>query len=357
MKLVWIAAIWMAVVNPACAQDRDVKAGAYYFDGWTSQTGHLKPRLLREFADREPVWGWYDDSLTTMQQQIDVAADAGLRFFAFDWYYPEDPDKQTHLNTGLDLYLRSPNRDRLEFCLLVANHGGFRIGPNDWDAVCDLWMPLFQNPRHLKVRGKPLLIIFSNHDLLKSFETTQSVHAAFDRLQERARVAGLPGVEICACATPGPERGWSDLAKLRAAGFTSFTGYNYVSQGGAKRGDPVPYQSLVDLHLDVWRTFASKNVLPYIPVVTAGWDKRPWEDAATTATNSVYFPDRTPEKFGAFVREALRWLDANPAATPAERLLLIYAWNEYGEGGYIAPTRGDGNRYLEELRRVLKQGQ
>jgi hypothetical protein len=32
---------------------------------------------------------------------------------------------------------------------------------------------------------------------------------------------------------------------------------------------------------------------------------------------------------------------------------LIYAWNEFGEGGIVAPTRGDGYMKLETIRGVL----
>jgi len=34
-----------------------------------------------------------------------------------------------------------------------------------------------------------------------------------------------------------------------------------------------------------------------------------------------------------------------------------YAWNEFGEGGFVAPTEGDQYMKLEELQRVLKSGQ
>jgi hypothetical protein len=32
---------------------------------------------------------------------------------------------------------------------------------------------------------------------------------------------------------------------------------------------------------------------------------------------------------------------------------IIYAWNEFGEGGIVAPTRGDGTMKLEALRQVF----
>jgi len=67
-----------------------------------------------------------------------------------------------------------------------------------------------------------------------------------------------------------------------------------------------------------------------------------------------YFPDRTPEQFADFLRDAIRWMDRHAEETTAERIVLIYAWNEFGEGGYIAPTKGDSHGdYLNALRSVV----
>lgn len=330
-----------------------VCAGAYYFDGWTG-SWHLTPRLQEEFADREPVWGWRDDSLPVVEQQIDCAADHGLGFFAFDWYWPEGANKQTPLNTGLELYLKAKNKQRLQFCLMVANHGGFHIGPGDWDKVTEVWVRLFKEPTHLKVDGKPLLIFFSPRELRQAFGSSAAVKAAFEQLGVKARVAGLAGVCVAACATPGPENKWDDLAELKAQGYACLTGYNYHGYP-AKGPDKIqPFARMMEGHQDLWNRFAAKSPLPYMPVVTVGWDKRPWEDPAKTNTHAVYYPDRTPVQVADFVGRAIRWMDEHPDKTTQERILLLYAWNENGEGGYLTPTKGQGDAYLSRVRQTLK---
>ena len=355
MQSARIAAVLTTVLVCGCCFGRAPgKIGAYYFDGWTSGSYHLRERLLTEFADRQPLWGWNDDSLTTVEVQIDYAADHGLSFFAFDWYYPEGPQKTTPLNTGLELYLKARNRNRLEFCLLVANHGGFRIGPQDWDSVWNLWRPLLQHPQHLRTRGKPLLIFFSPRELLSAFGSTETLRTAFAELQTSAARAGLPAIEIAACATPGPENGWSDLRELESAGFTCFTGYNYSGYINKGREKIQAFANMMEGHAHIRERFAAKSSLPYLPVVTAGWDKRPWEDAQSTETQSVYYPDRTPVQLRRFIGQAFDWMNKNPARTMPERIVLIYAWNEYGEGGYVAPTIGNGTRYLEAIRDSLR---
>jgi hypothetical protein len=168
--------------------------GAYYFDGWSGKTNHATKLLETEFADRKPVWGWNDDTLAIMQRQIDYCADHGIAFWAVDWYYPEGRNKTTPLNNALGLYLKAPNRQRLKFCLLVANHAGFRIGPKDWDTCCRKWIELFRQPTHLRLDGQPLLIFFSPGELQQAFGGVEGVRKALDSLRAKAKKAGLPGL-------------------------------------------------------------------------------------------------------------------------------------------------------------------
>ena len=47
-------------------------------------------KLATEFAGRTPVWGWRDDSPALMERQIDLAADNGVAYFSFCWYWHDD---------------------------------------------------------------------------------------------------------------------------------------------------------------------------------------------------------------------------------------------------------------------------
>lgn len=76
-----LAGIFLA--GAASAQDPKGRAavGAYYFDGWAGRhrladreewarnaPTHLTKRMLDEFPEREPVWGWRDDRLEIMER-------------------------------------------------------------------------------------------------------------------------------------------------------------------------------------------------------------------------------------------------------------------------------------------------
>jgi hypothetical protein len=340
------------VLLPAAAQAEEPEframVGAYYFDGWTGKTNHVTELLKTEFASRKPVWGWYDDAPEIMQRQIDYCADYGIAFWAFDWYYPEGEDKTTPLNNALELYLKAPNRQRLKFCLLVANHGGFRIGPADWDECCRRWIALFREPTHLTLDGRPLLIFFSPGELQQAFGGVDGVRKAFTSLRAKAKEAGFPDVAIAACTGPG-----AHLADLARSGYTLLTGYNY-NLGWMSGGGSQPFQKLIDGNRRIFEQFAAQTPLPYVPVITAGWDRRPWEmGKQPPARMSTWYPDRTPELVEEFVRLGVKWLDEHPDKTTPQRLLLIYAWNENGEGGYLTPTEADDTRYLEAVKRAI----
>jgi hypothetical protein len=96
--------------------------------------------------------------------------------------------------------------------------------------------------------------------------------------------------------------------------------------------------------------------MPYVPAVTTGWDMRPWEKPDLPAERqSVYYPDRTPQAVGQFVERAVNWLDRHPDRTLRERLVLLYAWNENGEGGYLTPTKADGDAYLKAVEAAVRK--
>jgi hypothetical protein len=108
---------------------------------------------------------------------------------------------------------------------------------------------------------------------------------------------------------------------------------------------------------EVWDAFAAVSPLPYLPCITTGWDRRPWE--GPKGINSPlhwYFTGRTPELVAQTVADAVAWMRQHPDVATRDEIGVMYAWNENGEGGYLMPTVGDGNAYLEALRPILTGG-
>jgi hypothetical protein len=283
-----------------------------------------------------------------MQKQIDYCADHDIAFWAFDWYCSGGRNKTNPRNNALDLYLKAPNCQRLKFCILVVNDKSYNCGPTNWDAYCDGWVKLFRQPSHLRLDGQPLLIIYKPTELQKAFGSVEGVRKAFDSLRAKAKKAGLPGVSIAGCTNP--KRPLNDLPR---SGYTLLTGYNY-SGGWMDGGGSKPFRKLIEHGEETFSQFAEKTPLPYVPVITAGWDRRPWEKGKYPPEKmSSWYSDRSPKLVEDFVRMGVRWLDKHPDKATSQRLLLIYAWNENGEGGYLTPTAKDGTEYLKAVQRAI----
>jgi hypothetical protein len=199
------------------------------------------------------------------------------------------------------------------------------------------------------------VIIHRTKNLENDLGGPEAVHHCFSLLNQAAKDKGLPGVALVACLD-GARAPDSSLRKallnMQTQGYSYLTGFNYRGGGGQPK-EIHPYIELVNDHPELWNRLARYSPLPYMPLLTSGWDRRPWETPSRPERYTWYYPDRTPEQFARLVRLAKTWIEQNPTETSREKLMFIYAWNEYAEGGIIAPTVGNQGRYLEALHSVI----
>jgi hypothetical protein len=338
---------------PPAAQARDYRIGAYYFSGWShAPNNNITSLLTATYPLSAPLTGWYDDSQRQVDATITQAAASGINFFAFDWYdlarspYPTDRT----LNEGLHYYLLSSQRSRLGFCLNFVDQEPFLPRARDWPHLITLWLAYFRQPDYVRVAGKPLFIILSPENMRQIFGTSQAVHRALNLLRVRARAVGLPGVSIAVATTLTPTYNPARIGQLLSEGYDLTTGYNYHGVGGEQYNVAVPYARLVQENERMWDRVARHVPLPYIPVITSGWDQR---YSAREQRRAIIYAGRTPVQFFCYVAAARRWLDSNAGRTPRDKIILLYAWNEIGEGGAVVPTKADGGAYALALHLAL----
>jgi hypothetical protein len=330
------------------------QVGAYYFSGWAhGQNDNLSPLLTASpFRRYEPLIGWYDDSQHQVDQSIDQAANAGITFFAFDWYdlalSPYATDRR--LNDGLRFYLNSPERTRLKFVIQFVDQAPFLPRARDWPELVQTWLRYFAQPDYVRVGGKPLFIVFSPENMRLIFGSSANVRRALDYLRVQARRHGLPGITIAVGITVAPHGNRANYGRLVPEGYDVTTGYNYHHVGGEQPRVPIPYSRLVQDNEATWDRVATHLPQPYIPVITMGWDQR---FAARDQQTALAYTGRTPAAFTCYAAAARQWIDTHPQRTVRERLVLIYAWNEIGEGGALIPNRTDGYAYTNVVRRVF----
>ncbi len=152
--------------------------------------------------------GWRDDTMKLMKRQINLAADNGILYFSFCWYWSEN---NGHINPTviekdskhlpIYMFMKAKNNQRMEFSLMVANHEGFEIkGLEAWKEASNFWIKnYFKNPQYLKVDGKPVITIFLPNGADKN---------GLIYLQAAAKMAGFTGVFVIGCGNLTTENGF-----------------------------------------------------------------------------------------------------------------------------------------------------
>ncbi len=316
------------------------RIGVYYFPGWSpDQIGRWNKQA--DFPERDPVLGWYKEGRPEVADwHVKWAVENGISFFIYDWYWRDGKER---LGVGLNEgFLKARYSGQMEFALMWANHKPFADHTNEQLlAVTDYWIDhYFRRPNYLTIDGeKPYVSFFSPGELISCLGSKDKVRAALQAMRERVRAAGLPGLHVGACTGTNPHY----IQTLKRAGFDSVTGYNYRRTGATTLQSP--YRQFLLGHEAAWETIQRAGVLPYIPLLTVGWDSRPWHGPRAEAR----FARRTCD-----FAEALARLKANLDRT-GSAMAILEAWNEWGEGSYIEPNVEFGFKDIEAIRAAFAE--
>lgn len=323
--------------------------GVFYFPGWKDRQPHAPAPYpwarLKAFPERKPLLGWYDEGDdAVMRQQLDWMAQYRIDFVVFDWYY--GAQRQVFLEHALAAYMRAPNRDKVKFSILWANHDSMPKSKEDWLSMVRYWVKYyFPRPEFLTSGGKPVVFIFSADELKKKAEAFGSTSKdLLDSAQVLAKENGFPGIDFIAGAGAYVPM---ISSYARDSGYAGFSAYNY-HQGPDDQRQSHSYDELDRGYREHWQRFAEKATLPLIVPMTSGWDKRPWGGSKDTEhDNSI----PTPQEFKKHLEAARQFMDVNPRLTKG--MGVICCWNEFGEGSMIEPTESSGFSFLEQVKQVL----
>ena len=353
-----------------------MELGAYFWYGFTKWDEMYTDRLLNNFADRQPTWGWVENSAENFEYQIDLAADNNISFFAIDWY--NSPYMHDY-NRAVDMFINARNADRMKFCMMIANHAGAEVFRKDWKNLCDIWLPYLTDKHSLRVDGKPVIMFFLVHDLEEQLGGPESTKECFEYLNGKLVEAGFPGVTIIGClcpyGSPGfyeidyhpewfKENKWQeDIARYKWEGFSALSGYNYRRYNTFNEKGELElsrhFSEMTSQHEDCWDAFSKFNDcgIRYMPPILAGYDARPWDcvwKCNPTGIRQNYCADRSPEVLYNHAVNAGKWIEKNKDIS-LDNLAIVYAWNEYGEGGYVAPTVGDPEaKFLQAIGQAVR---
>ncbi len=313
----------------------DWEVGVYYFPGWPTASQWLPVKNW----GRKPLLGYYKEgNPEVMDWQIKWALEHGITFFIFDWYWVQGNRMLEHALH--DAFLKSRYGHLMKFSLLWANHNPPKTSslPDLLDLTRFCIDRYFRLPNYLRIDGKPTLFIFTPRQLTDDLGV-EGVKEAFAQMRELCRQEGLDGLFIIGCMH---DSDW-DLRVMKEEGYDAVSGYNYPWTGAGPDDKRVPFDEMTKGFIRIWEGIVGKGY-DYIVPTTPGWDPRPWH-----GPNTLVRTDPSPSSFEKMLRLAKEFVEKNNL----RKMVIIEAWNEWGEGSYIEPSREEGFAYLEAIRNVF----
>ncbi len=314
--------------------------GAFYFPGWSTEERWYCIKANKQV--QHPQIGYYrEGSPQVADWQIKQAAEHGISFFAFDYYSNNGSEwMESALDDG---FLKSKYIGQFKFCLNWCNE---LADADELQQLGDIIIEKYlKHPSYLKVDGKPVLMLLAG----SNFAAQLGVEAAkkqFRELDQHCKNAGLKGIYLM--FGDGGVANAQAVTDGFASGADGYFVYNYPYAGVAGAGPGVhqvaSYQHLVEQADGLMKYWSGITQGRFWPTVMAGWDRRPWTKQADLRRIG-----NTADLFEKSLRSISTML--NP-----QRILMIEAWNEWGEGSVIEPSAELGCSYLDRVHKVFSRG-
>lgn len=311
--------------------------------------GHYQPFLPADL-------GFYDLRVPEVrEQQAALARQAGIEGFCY-WHYWFGNGKRA-LESILDEVLKTGKPD-FPFCLGWANeswtgkwHGlGDKVifeqtypGIDDYVAHFQTVICCFNDPRYIRVNGKPLFLVY-RPDLLPSFVELRDIW------EDLAAKAGLPGIHW---VSNGP----GDGQEYIRMGFDGYATNNLTSvidccQGRMSRSmnklkDVLLGKKPVVLAYEKYVNYERLRPIEHqeYPVVYPNWDNTP-----RLGLRGYVLSGSDHLKFGELLKYSVEKIASKPFQ---DRLIFLKSWNEWAEGNTLEPSTKHGSSYIEICAQVL----
>ncbi|MCY3022900.1 MAG: hypothetical protein NTW87_28310 [Planctomycetota bacterium] len=368
-----VLALVVGIVVAACVEAGDAPApadrpliGAIRWDAWHTpwskvRPGHADgpvrameislapkqyhyrlPFFAKVVSDKEVKIDGYTQA--TVDQEIAYAKAGGIDYWAFLLYAPD-----SSMSQGLSLYLSSSRKQDVRFCAIAGPEifGDAQVFRERMQRL----LKLMAEPSYLKVAGnRPLLYVFRVTDeWLGKWGGRENARRLFDDFRAAVKAAGHGDPYLVAMNDNAP-----DGKKMAdAIGAEAITAYAIFGHGG---NNGTPYAQLADAARTFWKACAATGA-QVVPLATAGWDRRPriehpvpWEKwQQPGAGMEKYYQVPAPQELAAHLEDAMRFCLRNKERCPAQAI-IVYAWNEHDEGGWLCPTLNpDGSPNTERL--------
>ncbi|WP_051292834.1 glycoside hydrolase family 99-like domain-containing protein [Olivibacter sitiensis] len=362
-----------------------VEVAAYYFPNWgpfDQSEWPLIQRALPRFEGHQqpktPLWGYEnEEDPIVMTRKIKAAADHHINSFIFCWYYfdPASLGKPggKYLYKALEEgFLKAANRSDMKFALMWANHDvdamKGAIMPETFEEMTDYIIAhYFKEDTYWKIEGCPYFSIYEPETFIQSYgDDVKKAGEALQRFRAKVKAAGFPDLHLNLVISGLRGRSLNDLIEYFP--MKSTASYVWV-QHNKLQGFPTS-----DYNIEADRYFRSvayggglsglENPVSSFPVsyyinVTMGWDASPrtrnsadWMNRQEGYPFGAVLVNNTPYNYK---KALIKAKEITLKKSPLDRIIMLNAWNEWGEGSYLEPDTIHKYDYLEVIKEVFEK--
>lgn len=300
------------------------------------------PFFLR--IDSENEVSGDENTQEIIDRQIILAKESGIDYWAFVSSPEKDPDEMEVY--ALRRYLASEHKSGLGFCAILHK---YVPSEESWRERVEQLISWFKEPTYVRVMGdRPLVYIFLVDDMEEAYGEGEDTQKAINLLREEAVKAGLGNPYITVFCGSGADKA---VQQIKRYGLDALSAYMHIHSGQPEQG--YPFEVLANNTLASWDYF--KQMYPkIIPCVTLGFDPRcRWENPPPWgAGKSCYYEQGTPEQLADLIGKGLEYAAENSESCEAQSI-IVYAWNEFCEGGWLCPTHAQGTQRLDAISKML----
>lgn len=329
------------------------------FTEWTNVTkakplfpGHYQPHLPADL-------GFYDLRLAeTREAQAELARAYGIYGFCYHHYWFNG---KRILERPFNEVLASGKPD-FPFCLNWANENWTKVwdGKNkhilmeqkyseedDREHIRSL-IKAFQDPRYIRIDGKPLFLVYRSSKIPNPLQTTSI-------WREEAKKAGIEDLFLCRI-----ENFDSENIPLSDQGFDAAVEYQpqwvYMSK--------MTKLERLAKKLAIWDKAYQENFIFDYQATVKKMLQKPlpshkyfrgvtpmWDNSARRKTDAAIFKNSTPDMYEYWLKTVI---EQSSVRNPKENFVFINAWNEWAEGCHLELCQKWGRSYLEATLRAVK---
>jgi hypothetical protein len=355
-----LASLMLTAVVQAQVPD-DIKIGAIRWDAWFEGAPDHKVLEQPEWSHRAPFFARYDadgklhldgDKEHVLHAEVAYARAIGVDYFIFGFYpdtgsWGRNTGTYLKLNRALSTYLRLPDRMGVKFAISLN-----QLFPlEDLTDIANSLAALAAHPDYIHTENGTLPVFVLAHDGLdwsRFFGSDDKARGAIETLRQVTRAR--TGKELTLVIQHYDPANAMDTA--RRYGLDMATAYTYSAPG--KKAVEITYDQCA-LHGRAMWAKAAANAVPYAPNVTLGWDDRPRKSPAVNPNKLEQGPWcalPTPEPLKAHFASAAAFVHGQSMVVPF-RTITVYSWNEFAEGGWMAPNMAGGDDWLAMLRGAI----